>query len=457
MDGSGRAPWIHSRADIEVGPPPAGAPAPLPPPAEFPEPPHRRTVYLVSIPLIVAAAALGFWTLRGRRASDAPAAGGEAIVTATVELRPFVSKLRVTGTVEAVRSTAIFSPRLRGAGGGQMVITRLIANGTRVKKGDFLVEFDRQAQLKDALDKQAQYRDLEDQLQKKVADEQAARAHDETELKRAENDLEKARLEMQRNEIVSRIDAERNRLTLEEDQAQLKQLRETFELKRQAAEAEQKNLATQRDRAHDEMAFAQHNAELMSVHSPIDGLAVLKSIWKGGSMGDVQEGDQVWTGMAFMQVVDTSAMQVSSRVSEVDISSLRPGQPVEVRLDAYPDALFAGKVEQIAALGVASEFGERVRVFPVVFSIQGSDPRLMPDLTAAVDIELDRRERALLAPRDAIVSEGGKSWAWVQSRFGFEKRLVKVTAMNDLDAVVESGLAAGDVIERQPGGGKAKP
>lgn len=333
-----------------------------------------------------------------------------------------------------------------------MVITRLAANGTRVKKGDFLVEFDRQAQLKDALDKQAEYRDLEDQLQKKIADQEAARAHDETELKKAEDDLAKAGLEMQRNEIISRIDAERNRLTLEEDEAQLKQLRQTFDLKRRAAEADRKNLETQRDRARDAVEFAQRNAEQMSVHSPIDGLVVLNSIWKGGSMGEVQEGDQVWAGMAFMEVVDTSVMQVRARVNEVDISGLHAGQPVEIRLDAYPDAVYSGKVEQIAALGVPGDFAENVRVFPVLFSIQGSDARLMPDLTAAVDVELNRRAQALLAPRDAIVSEGGKTWAWVKGTLGFEKRPVKVGAMDDVDVVIESGLEAGDVVERRPPG-----
>jgi HlyD family secretion protein len=456
MRSSDQGRLIHNHATVGCGTVSGVAPSLVSPPAALPSPLRQRAYHRLILLLVVLTAILGLWTWQAQRARQAVAPGGQAIATAIVELRPFIAKLRLSGTVEAVESTSILSPRLAGGtGGSQMVITRLAANGTQVKKGDFLVEFDRQTQLSEALDKQAEYRNLEDQFQKKVAEQEASQAHDETELIKAENDLAKARLEMQRNEIISRIDAERNRLTLEEAEVQLKQLRQTFALKRRAAEADRKNLEIQRDRARDAMEFARRDAERMSVHTPIDGLVVLNSIWKSGSMGEVQEGDQVWSGMAFMQVVDTSAMQVRARVNQVDIPHLSAGQPAEVRLDAYPDAVFSGKVDQIAAIGVPSDFGENVRVFSVIFSIQGSDSRLMPDLTTAIDVELDRQPNALVAPRDAIVSDGEKSWAWVKGGLGFEKRPVKVAELSDMEAVIESGLQAGDVVKRNlfSGGG----
>ncbi|HEV2221595.1 MAG TPA: hypothetical protein VGR84_01190, partial [Candidatus Acidoferrales bacterium] len=184
--------------------------------------------------------------------------------------KDFVHVLRLAGTTEAVRSRPVLAPRLEGAQLNSMVVTRLASAGSRVKQGDVLVEFDRQAQIKDALDKKATYQDLVDQVEEKRAAEDAARAKDETELKQAEDDLTKAQLEVTKKDIVSRIDAEKNQETLQEAVQTLQQLRQTFQLKREAAAADIRVLEIQRDRARGTMLYAQGNAEKMTIHSPMD-------------------------------------------------------------------------------------------------------------------------------------------------------------------------------------------
>jgi HlyD family secretion protein len=135
------------------------------------------------------------------------------------------------------------------------------------------------------------------------------------------------------------------------------------------------------------MLHAQANADQMQIHSPIDGVVVLNPVWKQGTMGEVQEGDQVQPGQPFMQVVDPSAMQVRVLANQEDFLRLQIGQIAKVRLDAYPDLVFPGKLELEAPIGRAGDFSSRVRTFVVIFSIQGNDPKLMPDLSAAVDVD----------------------------------------------------------------------
>src|SRR5262249_42480898 len=149
--------------------------------------------------------------------------------------------------------------------------TKLVRGGSAVKRGDVLVEFDRQAQLKNVLDKQAEYRDLLEQIKKKQAEQAAARAADENELKAAENAVQTAELEVKKNEIVSQIDAEKNRENLEEARARFAQLRETFDLKRRAAKAELRVLEIQRDRSLTAMRWSQKNTERMLIRSSMDG------------------------------------------------------------------------------------------------------------------------------------------------------------------------------------------
>ena len=144
----------------------------------------------------------------------------------------------------------------------------------------------------------------------------------------------------------------------------------------------------QRDRTRETMQHAQANSELMQIHSPIDGIVVLNTIWKQGKMGEVQEGDQVRPGVTFMQVVDPSRMQVRALVNQEDFLSLQVGQTAKVRLDAYPQLVFPGKLEEMAPMGRNGDFSSKLRTFTVVFSISGSDAKLMPDLSAAVDVDL---------------------------------------------------------------------
>jgi HlyD family secretion protein len=379
--------------------------------------------------------------------SQAPGVPG----TAAVERREFIRTLRLTGTTAAVEARTVLVPQLSAQNFSELVITKLTPAGSKVKQGDVLVEFDRQSQVKEFLDRQAEYQDFVDQVAKKRSDEAAARAKDETELKQAEDDLEKAKLEMLKNEISSRIQAEKNRETLDEDQANLKALRATFDLKRQAAQADIRVLEIQRDRAQARMLYAQKNESKLTVRAPIDGVVVLNTIWKGGKMGEVQEGDQARPGQGIMQVINPAAMQLRVPVNQADLLGLHAGQHAQVRLDAYPGMVFPANLESLEPIGKNGQFSETVRTFMATFSIQGSDPRLMPDLSAAVDVELDRVEDALIVPRSSILREGNRTYIEAKSGLGFEKRDVKLGPENDVEAVVESGLQAGDVVERNPG------
>ena len=237
--------------------------------------------------------------------------------------------LRLKGTTEAVQSRAMLAPTLEGQQVPTLTIIRLVPAGTRVRKGDLLAEFDRQAQMRDFVDKQAESWKLVDQVTEEQAKENAARAKDETELKQAEDNLLKAELEVQKAELVSKIDAEKNQESLEEARATFDQLRETFDLKRKAAQAGIRILEIQRNRTQETMMHAQDNAELMQIHSPIAGVVVLNTIWKQGTMGEVQEGDQVEPGTAFLEVVNPAAMEVRVMANQQDFPSLRIGQTAQ--------------------------------------------------------------------------------------------------------------------------------
>jgi HlyD family secretion protein len=266
------------------------------------------------------------------------------------------------------------------------VIVSLVKPGAAVKRGDLLIEFDRQAQIKASHDREAEYRDFVEQINKKRGEQLTVKAHDEAELTTAENAVKTADLEMLKNEMAPAIIAEQNKLSLDEARAKLQQLRRTFDLKRRADAAELHALEIQRDRAQNAWRHAESNVGRMRVESPIDGMVVLKATWKNGSMGEVQEGEEVRAGLPILDVIDASAMRVRARVNQADVDRLRVGQTVQITLDSYPSRTFRGRLDLLSRIGATSTMSNRVRTFLAVFAIDGTDPHLMPDLGAAIDV-----------------------------------------------------------------------
>lgn len=352
------------------------------PPSSPPEPrpgSSIRVPAIAAIALLLVAVVLAAVFRHGATSRGTPTPGSASTVGAE-------RALRLNGTTEAVHMRAIVAPMLASESFGTLTVTRLAASGARVRKGDLLAEFDRQAQMRQFIDKQAEYVDFANKTAEAQAKEVADRAKDETEIGKAESEWSKAGLEMQKVELLSKIDAEKAQETLEEAKATLQQLRTTFDLKRQAAQAGIRLLEIQRDRAQQVMEHAQSNAALMEIHSPIEGVVVLNTIWKQGKMGEVHEGDQVRAGVTFMQVVDPSQMQVRASVNQEDFMGLQTGLPASIRLDAYPEMRFSGTLREMAPIARSGDFSPKLRTFSVVFSIDGNDARLMPDLSAAVDV-----------------------------------------------------------------------
>ena len=293
--------------------------------------------------------------------------------------------LRLHGLVEPVRSHPVAAPRLTGTP-FQLVIVTLVKGGSRVKRGDLLVEFDRTAQIKAARDREYEYRDLLSQIEKKKAEQLMDRAIRHSDFAQAENARRRAELDLKGIELLPAITAEKNQQVLEEARAKVTQLRKTNDLKDRSASADLRMLEIQRDRAKNAWDHATRNASKMRITAPMDGLVVLKSIWKQGTMGEVQEGEEVRAGIPILEVVDPTTMRIRANVNQADAAHLTPGTAVRVTLDSYPARPFAGKVAYVSPVAITSSMSQRVRTFLAVFSVEGTDDHLLPDLAAAIDV-----------------------------------------------------------------------
>jgi HlyD family secretion protein len=182
----------------------------------------------------------------------------------------------------------------------------------------------------------------------------------------------------------------------------------------------------------------------------------MQTIFRGGSFGQTALGDEIFPGSYFMQVVNPTSMVLEAKVNQADSQKIRVGAKADVRLDAYPDKLWPGRVASIAAMAGGgggdgrsrTGSGDYVREITVVVDILESSVLIIPDLSASADIYLQRHENVVIAPREALEREGEGWFVRVRTATenAFERRRVELGSGTDTHVAVASGLKEGDVV-----------
>jgi HlyD family secretion protein len=130
------------------------------------------------------------------------------------------------------------------------------------------------------------------------------------------------------------------------------------------------------------------------IAAPIDGVVLARNVDVGQTVAA-----SFTAPVLFVIANDLTRMQVNASIDEADIGRVRPGQPVKFGVDAYPEAAFLGKVEQVRLQPVTNQ---NVVTYNTIISVDNKDLRLMPGMTATVTVIIQNRENALRLPAPAL-------------------------------------------------------
>jgi multidrug resistance efflux pump len=254
-----------------------------------------------------------------------------------------------------------------------------------VAVGDILAEFDHTAQVDAAIQAKTKYEDLSHQVDQKLAQNQSDAEKRSAALQKAEGDLAKAELELRKGPLLSEIDRLKNEAKAEDARAHVASLRKSGKFHDVSDAAALRILQLQRDRQKVALERAEHNSEQLSVRATIAGMVALQNVWRSGSMGHAQEGDQLFGGQPLLRIFDPNEMEVRTQVGEPDGAVLVPGARAMVSLDAYPELVFPAHF--LSASPVASSaLGSPIKNFSATFRLEKPDPHFLPDLSVAVVI-----------------------------------------------------------------------
>jgi HlyD family secretion protein len=318
-------------------------------------------------------------------ATSESAKSAEAVATSEAA-KAARHELRVTGLIQAVHSVKMMVPQIQGQF-AQMTLTRLIPNGNRVQRGDLVATFDPAQQLDAARDAKGKYEDLGHQVEQKAAENRANVEKRMVDLRQAEGDLAKAELELQKGPVLAEVDRLEKEAQAEGARLRVASLKKSIAFRDKAEAAALRVLELQRDRQKIAMDRAQDNIGRMELHATLSGMVVHEMTRRGNSMGHAQEGDLMYRGYPLISIFDPSQMEVRCTINEPDLSTVVAGGQAHVTLDAYPDLELPVRFVSVSPVAT-SPLDTPIKSFVATFAINKADPHLLPDLSAAVVIQL---------------------------------------------------------------------
>lgn len=301
----------------------------------------RRTVLLLAA--LVAAAGLAACDRDGQ---------ASAVTTpeiAPVERRDLEVRAEASGLLEPVRTVEV-----KSKASGE-ILRLMVDTGDQVTRGQLLAEIDP--------------RDVQNAFNQAEADHEVAAARVQT----TSTQHRRAR-ELWKAGLVTEQDLE-------------------------TAGLEEVNARAQLVKANTNLTLARQKLGDVTITAPMDGTVTSKLVEAGQIIASAS--GNVSGGTTLMTLSELSQMQMRALVDETDIGRIQQGLPARVTVEAYPDRTFRGRVEKVEPQAVVEQ---NVTMFPVLVRLENPERLLKPGMNADVEIDVARRENAIVVPNSAVVS-----------------------------------------------------
>jgi multidrug efflux pump subunit AcrA (membrane-fusion protein) len=359
---------------------------------------------------------------------------------------------RLAGSISARRFMNIGAPVLQAPDQGRgLTLIFLAASGTHVKQGQIIAQIDAQDIQDHLVDVEASVSQAQLDIARRKAQLVAQMEGLHQRLRVAKATWERARQDARATPVKNTITQETLRLAVEEYQEAYQEAARQIPLteERQIADLKIYELSNEYDVRH----LNRHLRDFRrcSIRSPMDGMVVMQTSYRGGQMNQIQVGDRLSPGQPFMRVVDPASMELDATMNQAESEIVRLGQRAIVRFDAFPDIVVKGHVQAVGALATGGRrVNFNVRNVAVRLVLETVDSRVIPDLTASADVATSAPAAGLIVPREALGGSGDKTIVYVRQGDAFVPREVEIAGTTNTEVAVASGIQEGEEIALQP-------
>ena len=401
----------------------------------------RRGLGLIAALVVIAGAAAAI----NARTGSAPNA-----TTADVTRGDFVDYIQIRGDIRPAKSIVLAAPLQAG---GELQIMKLVKNGSTVKKGDIVVEFDATTLQQRLLERQSELKTAEGEIEQSLAQAKINAEQRQTDVMKAKYDVDRAKLDLGKRDLISRIEYEAAKLALGDAEQRLKEVEARALSTDAAAEAELTGKKRRRDKAKFDVERALQSIAALKLEAPADGTVnILENPRSGGPFGgggvEFREGDRAWAGASILELPDLSSIHLEARLDESDRGRLKIGQSATVKIEAVPGKDFAAKVDLISVLARVdfSSGWPPVRNFDLGLVLDERDARIRPGMTATARIAADRIPNVTLVPAEAIFQKDGRPVVYRLNGSKFDELTIDIQRRGREQAAVSAGVDPGDKL-----------
>jgi len=336
-----------------------------------------------------------------------------------------------------------------GGGGGHGVeirmmdykITDIVPEGTTVKKGDYIATLDRSTYTNSLNDAITSLATLQSDLELRVLDTAMSLTSLRDEIKNQRYTVEEAAITLEQSKFEPPATIRKAELDLNKQKRALDQKIQAYTLRKVQIK---RNIDYQKYRLQNQEQLVQDLQNFLAqftIKAPADGMV----IYKKDRMGNKRK-----TGSsinAFDNVVatlpDLTSMLSKVFVSEIEVTKVLKGQPVNISVDAFPNKTYNGTVMSVANIGEVLPNSD-AKMFEVMIKVDGSDINLRPAMTTWNKIILKSIPDAVYIPLECVQA-GVDSVQYVYKK-NKTRQIVVLGEVNEKNIVVEKGLEPGTLL-----------
>jgi HlyD family secretion protein len=368
--------------------------------------------------------------------------------TAEVVQGNYADVVEIRGDIRPVRTTLVSAP----ANAGELVIMKIARNGTAVKAGDVVAEFDAVAMRRTIQEKQSELRSALAEIEQAKAQSKITLQERNSAVHRAKFEVEKATLAIGDPTVVSAIEAERSRLALADAEQRLLEVQAADVSARVSADADFRARTRRIEKIQADLARAQAAVSALQAIAPREGTVnILPNYRVSSPMGNAPEfrpGDKTYSGAPVLELPDLSSVFLVARLDESDRGPLRLGQTATIRADAIADRDYKAEVSDISLLARVDFMGgwPPPKQFDLKITITDPDNRLRPGMSAVARISVGEIASVILVPAKAVFVENGRTIVYRAAGRGFDAVPVDIIRRGRDQAAIKGAVAPGDRV-----------
>jgi multidrug resistance efflux pump len=390
---------------------------------------------LLVVGTIVAAGAAWFKMRKVQAATNLP--------TAKARKGEFLVIVRCRGELSAAQSVQVVAPVKIT----DLQIVWLAPTGSTVSQDQPVIRFDPSTARQAVNEHTASLRQAQANLEQALAQSHITAEQDKLDVAKAAYDVEKARLAASQQSILSDIQGEENKIDVRVAEEKLKSAEASVELHKKSDEAKIASLTRLRDQEQAELDIANRQVNAMEVKSPRAGVITYLSNTSQGWMNaqPYKVGDHAFPGAVIAEVPDLNTLRMEAKIEEVDRGQITLGNAGLVHIDALPEKTFNAKLAGVSPLTEQNFEWPPSRNFKAYLALDKPAAQLRPGMNASADIIISRIPEAISIPAKGLFTDKGKPIVYLQTKTGYEARVVMVEARNPDDVAVK-GIEPGTLV-----------